>query len=410
MENVVAVIGAGFGDEGKGLTTDYYADKYGPNTVVVRFQGASQAAHTVETPSGERHVFSHIGSGSFTGADTFLSRYFVVNPITFRREIEELSFLPRIFVDWKCLVTTPYDMILNQLAEMNRKKRHGSCGVGFNETIHRSWKIPVTARDLTSVSELRSKLKIIRDTYFPERAKELGITNFFNFPEIINSPALIDNYVEDCAHFRNHTQIEDETILETYRTVLFEGAQGLLLREDGQFFPHVTRSKPGLTNVAKICSRLGIGEIDVTYVMRAYTTRHGVGPLPYEIKGGKPYPLVFDKTNGVHEFQGPLRFSYLNLDLLSDEIVHDINIVRVYSNPKIKLNLTIMITCVDQISDPFYYIWADEIRKASLDEAKLVLYHNIYRYTKMEAKFLQSRGPTRETIAEWDRKACIRHA
>ena len=61
---VKAIIGANYGDEGKGLATDYLT---GPDSLVVRFNGGAQAGHTVCTPSGQRHVFSHIGAGSFRG-------------------------------------------------------------------------------------------------------------------------------------------------------------------------------------------------------------------------------------------------------------------------------------------------------------------------------------------------------
>ena len=62
-----AIIGAAFGDEGKGLMTDYLASNHDGKALVVRFNGGAQAAHTVQTPSGQRHVFKHLGSGSFSG-------------------------------------------------------------------------------------------------------------------------------------------------------------------------------------------------------------------------------------------------------------------------------------------------------------------------------------------------------
>src|SRR5262245_50739362 len=65
-----AVIGANFGDEGKGLLTDYLAAKDPAGTVVIRCNGGAQAGHTVVTPAGRRHVFHHLGSGSLAGAST----------------------------------------------------------------------------------------------------------------------------------------------------------------------------------------------------------------------------------------------------------------------------------------------------------------------------------------------------
>ena len=82
------VIGANFGDEGKGLVTDYLCSQGAG--VVVRFNGGAQAGHTVVTPEGERHVFRHFGSGTFLGVPTFLSQFFVCNPILFFEERKQL--------------------------------------------------------------------------------------------------------------------------------------------------------------------------------------------------------------------------------------------------------------------------------------------------------------------------------
>jgi adenylosuccinate synthase len=78
-----AVIGAFFGDEGKGLMTDYLANKLGKNTLVIRYNGGAQAGHTVATTCGRRHVFKHFGSGCFLEAPSYLSEFFICNPILF---------------------------------------------------------------------------------------------------------------------------------------------------------------------------------------------------------------------------------------------------------------------------------------------------------------------------------------
>lgn len=75
MNKVFVVIGSSFRDEGKGLMTDYYASQ-NPDAVIVRYNGGAQAGHTVTTPDGKRHVFSHFSSGSFAGNPTYLSHFF----------------------------------------------------------------------------------------------------------------------------------------------------------------------------------------------------------------------------------------------------------------------------------------------------------------------------------------------
>ena len=129
MKKAYAVIGAGFGDEGKGLMTDYFCRR-GGSVINIRSNGGAQAGHTVCTAGGKRHIFSHIGSGSFAGADTYLSGYFILNPMLFSRELQILGAnAGRIFIDLQCIITLPCDMLLNQFAETVRgNDRHGKSG------------------------------------------------------------------------------------------------------------------------------------------------------------------------------------------------------------------------------------------------------------------------------------------
>lgn len=97
-----------FGDEGKGLMTDYFCHQSsakGEKCLVVLHNGGPQRGHTVVTPEGERHVFHHFGSGTFTGADTYLSEDFILNPMVFRQEWEELEKLgvsPKVYINPYC--------------------------------------------------------------------------------------------------------------------------------------------------------------------------------------------------------------------------------------------------------------------------------------------------------------------
>ena len=88
MKKAYAVIGANFGDEGKGLMTDLFC-RTDSSVINIRSNGGAQAGHTVCTSDGKRHIFSHIGSGSFAGADTYLSEFFILNPMLFSREQRE---------------------------------------------------------------------------------------------------------------------------------------------------------------------------------------------------------------------------------------------------------------------------------------------------------------------------------
>ena len=86
MSNVKVVIGSNFGDEGKGLMTDYFcaeAKKRNESCIVVLSNGGAQRGHTVVTPDGIRHVFHHFGSGTFAEAPTYFSEQYVGTIYTF---------------------------------------------------------------------------------------------------------------------------------------------------------------------------------------------------------------------------------------------------------------------------------------------------------------------------------------
>ena len=91
VKKISVVIGASYGDEGKGLVTDAITN-IDESTLNVLTNGGAQRGHTVVTPDGVRHVFHHFGSGTFKGAITYFPSSFIVNPIVFKKEMQELIF------------------------------------------------------------------------------------------------------------------------------------------------------------------------------------------------------------------------------------------------------------------------------------------------------------------------------
>src|SRR6266436_7024782 len=161
----IAVLGAAWGDCGKGAAVDKLASA-NPNSLVVRFNGGSQAGHTVTLPDGRRHIFSHFGSGALAGVPGHLSGYFVVNPRIFVAEHAELTAFMgnlNLTVDPKALVTTPLDVAINKALETKRGAgRHGSVGIGFGETIERSERgFPLYVEDLFQPAVLTEKVRRI---------------------------------------------------------------------------------------------------------------------------------------------------------------------------------------------------------------------------------------------------------
>lgn len=340
-----AVIGAGYGDEGKGLMTDYHASSGA--SVVVRTNGGAQAGHTVTTPSGMRHVFHHIGSGAFADVPTHLSRFFIVNPIVFNEERDSLIAATTVTTASPlALVTTPYDMMINQIIEIQRGRgRHGSCGLGIGETeersLHAQYRLQVSDL-LTSTDELRKRLRAIRDEWVPCRLQRLGVVDIpEGFKDVLQSDDVIERYFADCALFMGFTRLLEDRDLSG--DVIFEGAQGLLLDQDYGAFPHVTRSNTGLRNMVTIAREAGLDEIAVTYATRAYVTRHGAGPLAHEGTDMSWLEMV-DMTNQPNEWQGTIRKAPLDIDVLVAAIRHDVSLAQGF-----KITPVISMSCLDQI-------------------------------------------------------------
>lgn len=395
MKQAQVVIGANFGDEGKGLVTDFFAAQGGSDTLVVRHNGGAQAGHTVTTPEGVRHVFKHFGSGTFAGAQTFLSRFFVCNPLLFFQELPKLQALslePVVYVDPHARVSTPYDMMINQIVEEYRAGgRHGSCGVGFGETVERSDHpdYALYFEDLHDEDIIRTKLVKIQTEWTPTRLKALGVIKLSSEWEgRLNSPDIFDYFVEEAIRFRNTVHTAPANLLGSRVPIIFEGAQGLLLDQNGQYFPHVTRSNTGIKNAAILAIEAGIDNLAVTYVTRAYNTRHGAGPFPHELPD-KPYSNIVDETNIHNDYQGSLRFGWLDIDLLSATIHNDLR----HTDGKMNIFLQLAVTCLDQVSWPHHYL--SDGKQCIADETTFL---NRLRNRIAVDTLYTSYGPSRTTL------------
>jgi adenylosuccinate synthase len=348
MKNAQVIIGANYGDEGKGLMTDYFASQDPEHSVVVRFNGGAQAGHTVLAPDGRRHVFSHFGSGSFVECPTYLSQFFIVNPLLFAKENEELRTLgvhPVVYIDEKAFVTTPYDMFINQILERKRgPARHGSCGMGINETVTRclrSAQNAVRASELLAPDVLFRKLLGLGERWFRVRLKEHGISEdsaeVSSFAE--KRESIMQQFVFDVSKLLEAATITSE--YPKHRRIIFEGAQGLMLDEDRlDQWPHLTRSKTGLFNVLYLARKLQLESLSVSYASRTYLTRHGAGPLM-----GENDCSFSDQTNVTNQFQGHLRFAPMDWNQLRNSI--DLDLVQARSSG-LRIDANMAMTCIDQ--------------------------------------------------------------
>ena len=294
------VVDLGFGDAGKGTLTDHLTRARGAHTVV-RFNGGAQAGHNVVTDDGRHHTFAQFGAGSFVpGVETWLTRHVVVHPtalIVEARHLERAGVtdpLSRVTVSHLAKVVTPFHQSATRLRELARRDaRHGSCGVGVGEvmldaTTHGE---VIRAGELADTRSLRRSLIRTQARKRDElgdvlRAVE-GVAEAERDALAFSSPTVIDAWIDALEEWRERVRVIDDSrfgdVLRRDGAVVFEGAQGVLLDEWRGTHPHTTWSTCTFDNALELLREHGHdGDVHRLGVVRAYSTRHGAGPLPTE--------------------------------------------------------------------------------------------------------------------------------
>ncbi len=283
MANVV-VIGAQWGDEGKGKITDLLSRSA---DVVVRYQGGVNAGHTIVVddkvlklhliPSGILYpeTICLIGSGT------------VVDPKVMLREIEMLIENDINISDLQLAstahVTMPYHRLIDQAMEKRRgNQRIGTTGRGIGPTYSdKAQRDGIRVIDLLDESKLKERIrvplaeknKILQEIYGEDPLQEEKVVE-----EYLQYGERLKPHVVDCTRVI-HQAARDK------KNILFEGAQGTLLDLDHGTYPYVTSSNP-VSGGACIGAGVGPTLIDrVIGVAKAYTTRVGEGPFPTELDG-----------------------------------------------------------------------------------------------------------------------------
>jgi len=315
-----AVIGKGFGDEGKGMAVDFLASG-SEKILVIRHNGGAQSGHTVDLPD-RRFVFHELSSGSFQHADTFWADTYFPDLYKLGDELSDFrtvaGFVPDIYSDSDTKVTIIDDVLLNMASEEARGiNRHGSCGMGIYEAQCRTeagFSISIGELMEYNEEELYSKLQWIREKYLPLRIMELGLseTELGEYGEMLQSNQVLKNQAEEMLNnIKNIRVIRDlSEYIPQYGKVIFENGQGLLLdSENEKYSPHVTASRTGLTNPCCFLKQFNYTLDEVIYVTRSYVTRHGAGPLPNECKKEELGIVDDDQTNIENPWQGCIRYA-----------------------------------------------------------------------------------------------------
>jgi len=283
LANVI-VIGAQWGDEGKGKITDLLSRSA---DVVVRSQGGVNAGHTVVV-EGQTFKLHLIPSGIlYPDTECIIGSGTVIDPSVLLKEMAQLHALnvttDNLYISQTAHVTMPYHRLLDQASEEKRGKyKIGTTGRGIGPTYaDKSERIGIRVIDLMNTENLRQKLE------WTINYKNVILEKLYNLPPL-DAKTVIEEYLEYAEKLRPHVVDSSLKIYEAIRkrqNILFEGAQGTLLDLDHGTYPYVTSSNP-IAGGACVGSGIGPTVIDrVIGVAKAYTTRVGEGPFPTELEG-----------------------------------------------------------------------------------------------------------------------------
>jgi adenylosuccinate synthase len=277
----IAVLGAQWGDEGKGKIVDLLTPHF---SIVARYQGGHNAGHTVYA-NGRKFVLRLLPSGILhEGITCVIGNGVVVDPEALFAEIDEISGAgihvgDRLVVSDKAHLILPYHRELDLLSEARRGERKigtTSRGIGpaYEDKIARRG---VRVGDLANTGALSEAVRHnvdARNRLIGDSVMDAGQV----LADLRAAWARMAPWVTDVSLFLSRARAAN-------RPIMFEGAQGTLLDIDHGTYPYVTSSN---ATIGGVCTGLGIPPraIDgVLGVAKAYTTRVGEGPLPTELTG-----------------------------------------------------------------------------------------------------------------------------
>ena len=280
---VIAVIGAQWGDEGKGKVIDLLAEKA---NMIVRFSGGDNAGHTVVNPYGEFKLHL-IPSGIFyPHTICIIGNGVVINPTVLISEIDQLNErdvdTTRLFISDRAHLIMPYHTLLDGLEEELRGgKALGTTRKGIGPAFaDKAARLGIRIGDLLDKEVLLERLRFVLDYKNTILTKVYGV-----------NPLPLDGVYNDyCQHaerlvpFIRETAIMVEEAMYKEELVLLEGAQGSLLDPDFGTYPYTTSSSP---LAGGGCLGAGVSPIKVNRILgvfKAYCTRVGSGPMPTELK------------------------------------------------------------------------------------------------------------------------------
>lgn len=280
--SVTVVVGAQWGDEGKGKIVDVLsADTH----IVARYQGGANAGHTL-VHNGKKTVLHLIPSGILReGVQCVIGNGVVIDPVALREEITMLEnsgvdVRGRLFISDKAHVIMPYHKMLDQAREQAMANAIGTTGRGIGPSyIDKYSRSGIRIVDLLHRTSFEQKLRANLEEKNTLLERIYGVAQMDvnkMVDEFMEFDSYIDSFVTDTSHFLSQALVSGKRILA-------EGAQGALLDVDHGTYPFVTSSNP---TSGGACTGLGISPMSIKRIVglvKAYSTRVGNGPLPTEL-------------------------------------------------------------------------------------------------------------------------------
>jgi adenylosuccinate synthase len=279
----IVLIGAQWGDEGKGKATDLLGDRV---QWVVRYQGGNNAGHTVVLPTGENFALHLIPSGILTpGVMNVIGNGVVVDPGVLLDELAGLEArdvdTSRLLISADAHLIMPYHVAIDKVTERYLgAKKIGTTGRGIGPCYQdKIARVGVRVQDLLDEKIFRQKVEAALEF------KNQVLVKVYN-RKALDADQVADEVLaagDKFAHRIADTRLRLNQALERGETVLLEGSQGTLLDVDHGTYPFVTSSNP-TSGGASAGSGIGPGRITtVLGILKAYTTRVGSGPFPTEL-------------------------------------------------------------------------------------------------------------------------------
>lgn len=279
----VVLVGAQWGDEGKGKATDLLGGRV---DYTVRYQGGNNAGHTVVTPDGQSFALHLIPAGVLNlGCTPVIGNGVVVDPGVLLGEMDGLAArgvsCERMLISAAAHLVMPHHRALDRVTERYLgSARIGTTGRGIGPAYgDKVGRVGIRVQDLLDPGIFRQKLDLVL------REKNQVLTKVYNRPAIDAASVVTQyaGYAERLAPHIADTGLVLDQALARGETVLLEGSQGTLLDVDHGTYPFVTSSTPVAGGA---CAGSGVGPTRITRVIgiiKSYTTRVGAGPFPTEL-------------------------------------------------------------------------------------------------------------------------------